>query len=341
MDIMEIEMKRISEMYDVDRKIFESEILSGYKPVVIRGAFRNWPMVNAAKNSAQVSVDYMKQFYRGHPVDIFLAPPTAKGHFFYQQDMRDFNFQRLKIAFDQCLDQILLHRSDPTPPTIYMGSTPLEMCLPGASVDNKCSLLDEAVVPRLWIGNATRVQPHFDTSDNLAGVVAGRRRFVLFPPEQIDNLYIGPIDLTPAGQPMSLVDVTNPDLDRFPKFKHAMQEAMVAELGPGDAIFIPTLWWHGVEALETYNVLVNYWWRKSMVNAESPYNALIHGLLTIKSLPQPEREAWKCFFDHYVFRMDGNPVEHLPENARGILGQLTPKMYQLMKSYVLKKLNMH
>jgi quercetin dioxygenase-like cupin family protein len=36
--------------------------------------------------------------------------------------------------------------------------------------------------------------------------------------------------------------------------------AMEAELSPGDAIFIPMGWFHHVEALERFNVLVNYWW---------------------------------------------------------------------------------
>ena len=30
---------------------------------------------------------------------------------------------------------------------------------------------------------------------------------------------------------------------------------------PGDAIYIPPLWWHHVESLGQFNVLVNYWYR--------------------------------------------------------------------------------
>lgn len=51
-----------------------------------------------------------------------------------------------------------------------------------------------------------------------------------------------------------------PELDRFLRYAEAMAAAQVAELEPGDAIFIPYMWWHGVQALDPFNLLVNYWW---------------------------------------------------------------------------------
>ncbi len=66
--------------------------------------------------------------------------------------------------------------------------------------------------PRIWIGNATHVAPHYDISDNAAVFALGRRRFTLFPPAQTPNLYVGPLDITIAGQPVSMVDIRDPDL---------------------------------------------------------------------------------------------------------------------------------
>jgi oxalate decarboxylase/phosphoglucose isomerase-like protein (cupin superfamily) len=74
---------------------------------------------------------------------------------------------------------------------------------------------------------------------------------------------MGPAHPTPAGAPVSMVHVTAPDLERYPRYANALEIAVEAELGPGDAIFIPKDWFHHVEALERLNMLVNYWWDAS------------------------------------------------------------------------------
>jgi len=57
-----------------------------------------------------------------------------------------------------------------------------------------------------------------------------------------------------------MVHVTAPDLARYPRYAPALEVAQESELAPGDAIFIPHDWYHHVEALDPFNVLVNYWW---------------------------------------------------------------------------------
>ena len=121
-------------------------------------------------------------------------------------------------------------------------------------------LVPASAEPRLWIGNAAKIAPHNDPVENVAVVAAGRRRFTIFPPEAEPLLYMGPAHPTPAGTPVSMVHVTVPDLQRFPLYAKALESAEEAELSPGDAILIPRDWFHHVEALMRFNVLVNYWW---------------------------------------------------------------------------------
>src|SRR2546430_16561060 len=95
---------------------------------------------------------------------------------------------------------------------------------------------------RVWIGNGVTVAPHFDVAENIACVVAGRRRFILFPPEQTANIYPGPTDITPADVPISMVSMDDSDLDRFPRYRQALDAAILAESGPGDRSPIRYLW---------------------------------------------------------------------------------------------------
>jgi hypothetical protein len=189
--------------------------------------------------------------------------------------------------------------------------------MPGFMDENRLGLLDESVEPRIWIGGRLIVAPHYDPSENVACVVAGRRRFTLFPPDQVKNLYIGPMELTPAGTTISMVSVEEPDFERHPQFREALDAAMTAVLEPGDAIFIPLLWWHHVASLERLNILVNYWWGAPVSERNDPRDAMLHAMLALRHLPEIHRKAWRAMFDHYVFEAD--PGEHLPPNRRGIL----------------------
>ena len=203
--------------------------------------------------------------------------------------------------------------------------------LPLVAEENRLSLLPD-VRPRIWIGNRIRVAPHYDVKENIACCVAGRRRFTLFPPDQIANLYPGPFELTPAGTPVSMVDMHDPDLSLYPRFAQAWEHSVQAALEPGDAIYIPYCWWHGVESLEPLSILINYWWNEGEPEGiGSPYEALLHGLYALRHLPPERRAVWKAMMDYYVFEESGDPVAHLPANTRGMLGQHSPAIFAQMR----------
>jgi len=204
--------------------------------------------------------------------------------------------------------------------------------LPGFERENRTDLVRDDVVARAWIGNRIRVAAHFDLKENIGIVVGGRRRFTLFPPEQLPNLYVGPLEVTPAGTPVSLVDLEAPDLERFPRFAVARETAQTATLEPGDAIYIPFHWFHAVDSLEPVNFFANYWWNDARADLGSPYDALMHAFFALKHLPPEQREVWGKVFDHYVFERDGDPAAHLPPQAKGVLGPPTPDLIGRMRA---------
>ncbi|WP_264943364.1 cupin-like domain-containing protein [Sphingomonas canadensis] len=313
-------------------------LAAAYRPVVIRGLAARWPLVAAAREGTGALSSYLLGFDRGAEVEAFWAAPGAGRRFFYAADMRGFNFERRRGPLSGLLRYLEGIEAAAEPPAVYAGALETARLLPGLAEANPLPAAEAmGGVPRIWIGNASIVSTHFDASDNIAVVAAGRRRFTLFPPDQIHNLYAGPLDHTMAGQPASMVDLAAPDLDRYPRFAEAMAHAVSAELEPGDAIFIPALWWHHVEALSPVNVLVNYWWVDSPDMA-ARFDAMVYAATTIGPLPPERRAAWQAMFDTFVFRKHGDPAEHLAPEHRGVLGTPTPRLRDYVRQYLLRGL---
>jgi hypothetical protein len=309
------------------------------EPAVFRGLVSDWPIVAAARRSTDDLADYLQSLDCGATVRAFVGDPQAGGRFFYRDDLSGFNFHIAETKFAQMIATLVQFAHEGTGQPIYMGSTFTSEILPGFASANPLAPIEKrGGAPRIWIGTSSRIAAHFDESDNVACVASGRRRFTLFPTEQVANLYVGPLETTVGGQPTSLVDLAAPDLERFPRFREALEHARTSELGPGDAIYIPALWWHAVEATGPLNVLVNYWWQDEPLDADSPLHALGHALLSVGHLAARKRDRWRTLFDHYAFHADGDPAEHIPEKARGILAPSTSELRQFLRQFLITKL---
>lgn len=104
-------------------------------------------------------------------------------------------------------------------------------------------LLDRTEIPGrvyLWFGPGGTVTPlHHDTANILFCQVKGRKRFKLISPLYPELLH----DVVSYYSP---IDLERPQLGRFPFMREV--EVIEAELGPGEALFIPSGWWHHVRS---------------------------------------------------------------------------------------------
>ena len=321
-----------------------SELIEAQMPIVFRGVFDNQALVEAGKESPQSAMEHVRQYYSGHPLVTFLSAPEHKGRFFYNQDMTGMNFQSPKLTLDDFFKKLSPSEQEKESVGCYAGSTDIQTFFPNMVENDGLALPDklfEIYKPliSIWMGNRTTAAIHYDMSNNVAACMVGRRRFTLFPPSQIANLYPGPIFPTPAGQVVSMVDLNNPDFGRYPNFKHALEHAQVAELNPGDMLVYPAMWWHQVEALDDFNVLINYWWNEAKPFMDSPMNTVLHAMLSLRDRPDTEKQAWKNVFDYYVFGESDHPKEHLPEDVQGPLSEMDSQTASRLRMHLLTKLN--
>jgi hypothetical protein len=331
-------MQSINELNKAEIESFHDDVVAAESPAVIRSLVEDWPAVTEGKGSAAYICRYIEGLDDDKLVYTIAAPPQAGSRFFYSEDLRNMNFKRGQIPLRQVLAQLLAQLGAAEAHSIAVQSLPVREILPAFESQNPVPLLDQSIEPTMWIGNQGKVAPHYDVHKNLACVVAGRRRFTLFPPDQIGNLYPGPMLGAPGGVPVSLVNVWDPELEKFPRYSAALEVAQEAELEPGDAIYIPSLWWHAVESLESVNVLVNYWWGGITEHGVSPNDSLLHGMLTIAGLDEAQRKAWKDFFDYYVFRSDENPEDHLPGGLHDIVTSMSPEQVENVRQFLAQKL---
>jgi len=335
------QLQAIPERHGVDETIFREEILQERKPVVMRGLVKHWPVVRHGLQAPDAVCNYLKGFDSGGPVNAILTRPEERGRVFYREDMQGFNFVRNRLPISAVIDQLLRYTQGQNPPSVAVQSALIPTALPGFEKENVMPVLDAAIAPRIWIDNTITVPPHVDDADNIACVVAGRRRFTLFPPDQVKNLYIGPLEFNPAGAPISMVRGHDPDYERYPRYREALAHAQVADMEPGDALFIPSVWWHQVESVGLVNILINYWWGGSigsMDRTNGPIDCLMHCLMIMKELPLATRQAWGEIFDHYVFNADYDGFDYINPVKKGVLGQLDAAQIEQLRDGLIEKL---
>ncbi len=322
---------------DVDG--FQHFVRQGDAPVVCPDFVSHWPIVEAGeKEFSGLSSYLLDRCSWAKKACLYIAGQESNGRFGYGDTLREFNFSIEPHTIEEILKQLRQVNEGGSDRFLYAGSIPTQEFFPKIPDENPLPIEVGLAQINLWMGGKTNIAAHFDTSQNIACAIYGERRFTLFPPEQISNLYIGPLDKTPAGQSISLVDFESPDFERFPKFHDALDAAQTIVLRPGDAIFIPSMWWHQVTCPGPVGVLMNFWWRDGKLGSLTPSDALIANFLALRELPARERSAWGALFAHYFFDEALGGHDHLSAEEMGVFDVSCSDNVEKLTAYLRKTL---
>ena len=330
-------IQQITELSSKDPDLIREGFQSG-RPFIVRQLHSEWILVKKGKESETELKKYLHECSLKRDFVYAIGEPEQNGKIFYNKDM-GVNFVERKAALKTVLGYFDEIREAEEDVALYLSSLEINKYFENLLTEAPSYLNENQYRAGLWIGNKIQVPLHNDFPNNVACVIGGRRKFTLIPPNQFENLYVGPIDFTPAGRAVSMVDLQNPDLDKYPKFAVALEHALTAELSPGDVIYIPSMWWHAVEGLDDFNVMLNFWWRENPIFLGGPDAAIKLAIATKRDLPHQEKQHWKQLFEYYIFNNSEENIAHIPEKSRGVLGRINSDLARKIKSYLLEVLS--
>lgn len=338
-------LKKTREVYGVNFSDANIEaILADGEPCILKGALSKHALVIAGQESNECAMEYLQTYANDRPALCYTTVPDADGRLFYNDNKDGFNFSISQVPMRVFFESLRRESAAKSGTGLYIGSAELTDHFPeliGGSGLKLPGKAFESYIPRIgiWLGNRTTASAHYDVSNNVAACLVGKRRFTLLPPGRPEAFGLGPLEPTPGGQTISMLDVRDPDLSQFPEAKALEGIAEEAVIEAGDVLIYPSMWWHQVEALDDFNVMVNYWWNELPAYIDDPMATLLHGILSLRDRPVTEKEAWRELFDYYVFGDPAVPRKNLPDHAWGALAPMDEMISRRLRKQVMRKIN--
>jgi len=230
-DVMKMDMDTPIPVVDgstITKKEFESKYLKPQKPVILRGLWKQYPAYT------KWNMDYFRESMGDIEVKLFsskqanpsetLAVPHAVMKFNEYLDLIEHDPTDLRLF----LFPVFKHKPDLLKDFGYPKITGRYLKIPFMFFGPKNSV--------------TRMHQDIDMSNVFLTQFAGKRRVVLFAPDQSALLYRLPCNVH------STVDIDNPDFEKYPGLKYA--KGVTGILENGDTLFMPSGYWHHVEYVE-------------------------------------------------------------------------------------------
>ena len=171
---------------------FERDIVAKGEPAVFRGLVADWPVVRPrAGPDLRSLAQLLREAATNEPFEAWFGPPEIEGRFGYNEDFSGFNSRATAGDGRSAARPVAAPvRARQRPYSMYASGIPIRKYLPRLVPTIPVPMLEHRTretLISLWLGNRTRTAAHWDLPQNLACVVAGRRRFTLFPTDQLEE----------------------------------------------------------------------------------------------------------------------------------------------------------
>jgi hypothetical protein len=307
---------------------------------------RDWKLFsNGAVDETKI-LDGIASIIGEKPIEHYHQPRHLKGRLgFDNLNTMAQNWQVQRSTFSEFCQKIKRDIESPSGDVLYMASDPIPLKFPELM---PCLTIPDYIprdrmtegAPRLWIGNGGHtVSAHFDVDHNTLCLLSGEKRLTLFPPDQLPNMYLAPIERAPAGSPISMVNIKEPDFKRFPRFKAALERAVHVEMRAGDALFLPSFWWHEVDSVGL-NIMINFWWSECPDADLDALKNMLECLAIARRMPRHRREIMRTFYDHFVFDNADDPFPSVPPEHHGMFAENGIKLRGRLLSLSLASLGL-
>ncbi|MFD1094766.1 cupin-like domain-containing protein [Salegentibacter chungangensis] len=225
---MELDLQQIPRIKGISKEEFLKEYFIPQKPVIFEDLSADWPAAQ------KWDFDYFREKAGDVVVPLYDGKP-AKGH-------QKSHGPAMKLKFSEYID------------ILEKGPTDLRMFFFNL-LQNCPELLEDFKYPDLGVkffkklpvmfvgGEGSSVVMHYDMdlANNFHFNFAGRKKVLLYPPEETKYLYKVPYSIVS----MEIINMDDPDFDKYPALAKA--RGFEAELGHGDSLFIPSKWWHYIK----------------------------------------------------------------------------------------------
>jgi hypothetical protein len=224
-------LRNIDVVDHIDEGEFDRNYLRSQKPLIIKGFTSRYPA------GQKWSPEYLKSLCGDVKVDVF--DNNAGDH-----SAHAFTSPDLKMRFADYIDVIIKDQ----PSSLRMFLFNMFKCKPGLRKDFPCPRMFKGILGKMgymFFGSKNikvRVHQDMDMSNVLLTQFYGRKRVVLVAPEYSDLMYRLPLNTH------SLIDIDNIDEHKYPGLHFV--EASECILEPGDALFMPSGYWHYITYLD-------------------------------------------------------------------------------------------